>query len=146
MRLLLVPVLLALTLIPAASAGLPNACTLLTNAEVAKVFGAKIADRTKDAYGGCTWNGVTPNSFTSYHDTLSIQIVRVTRAQFDKWAKRAKNAVRVRGLGDAAFSQYTPGEFLSVWQNGIYLSVELGGGTSPITQSKALAREALARL
>jgi hypothetical protein len=146
---MLLAVGLALAFVQTASAGVPNPCALLTNAEVAKVFGAKIADRASDAYGsgrGCTWDGATPNSFTSYHASLRIDIARVTKAEFEKQAKKAKNAVPVRNVGELAYSQYLAGEVLTVWQHGIWMSVELSGGTSPIEAAKALARSALTRL
>jgi hypothetical protein len=145
----LAPVILALLLAPSASASLPHPCTLLTNAEVTKAFGTKIATRTGDAnrYGcSCTWQGVTAGSFTSYHARLSVDVAPATRAAFATAAKRAKNAVPVHDLGELAYSQYMAGEFLSVWQHGIALSVGLGGGTTPIASAKALARAALARL
>jgi hypothetical protein len=150
-RLVLLPVLLALALVPSASAGLPNACTLLTNAEVAKVFGAKIQNRTRDGnrlFGGCTWNGVPPSSFTSYHATLRTDIAHLTRAQFDKAAKRAKNAVPVHGVGDAAFSEYVDSgsTYLSVWAHGIWISIDLSTGSVWLAAAKTLARAALARL
>jgi hypothetical protein len=146
----LLAVSLALIFVSASSAApLPNPCTLLTNAEVAKAFGAKVANRTSDAYGldrGCTWDGAPPGRFTSYHATLHLDIAPASRAAFDKAAKRAKDAVPVHGVGDEAYSEYIAGEFLSVWQNGIYLSVELSGGSSPIEAAKTLARTALGRL
>jgi hypothetical protein len=149
LRLVLLPVLLALMSVPAASAGLPNPCALLTNAEVAKVFGARIGNRTSNSYGlnrGCTWDGVPPSSFTSYHASLRIDVSRVARAEFEKQARKAKDAVPVRGVGEIAYSQYIAGEFLSVWQNGIWISVELSGGSSPLADAKTLARAALTRL
>jgi hypothetical protein len=148
---LLVAVCVALALAPSASAAVPNPCTLLTNVEVAKVFGAKIHTRTRDGnrlFGGCTWNGVPPSSFTSYHATLRIDIAHLTRAQFDKAAKRAKNAVPVHGVGDAAFSEYVDSgsTSLSVWAHGIWISVDLSTGSVSLAAAKTLARSAVARL
>jgi hypothetical protein len=37
------------------------------------------------------------------------------------------------------------GEVLAVWHSGIYLAVELTGGSSPVAAAKMLAREALTR-
>jgi len=141
------PSLLALAFVPTASA-LPNPCALLTNAEVAKVFGAKIASRARDATvpGGCTWDGVTQGTFTSAHASLRIDIARVTKAEFEKQAKKAKNAVPVRDVGELAYSQYTAGETLTVWQQGIWMSVDLTEATSPLAAAKTIARAALARL
>ncbi len=147
MRLLL-SVVLALTFVPAAAAGLPNPCTLLTNAEVAKAFGSKIQSRANESYGlsrSCTWEGAPLGSFTSAHASLQLDIAHVSRAQFLKNAKKAKNAVPIHGIGDLAYSQYMAGEFLTVWRQGIWLSVSLGGVSSPIASAKALARSAIAR-
>jgi hypothetical protein len=145
---LLASILVALALAPGAAAAVPNPCTLLTNADVAKVFGAKIASRVGDGnrlHRGCTWNGIPAGSFTSYHATLRIDVAQISRAQFDTIAKKTKHAVPIRGLGEAAFSSYMAGEFLAVWHSGIYLAVELTGGSSPVAAAKMLAREALTR-
>jgi hypothetical protein len=145
----LLAVVLALALSPVASAGLPNACALLTNAEVAKAFGAKVANRTSATnglYRGCTWDGAPPSSFTSYHASLHLDITRITRAQFEKLARKTPNAVPVHGLGEAAFSQYAAGEFLAVWHKGVVLNFALSGGSSPLATAKTLARSAVARL
>jgi hypothetical protein len=45
---LLLAVGLAIVFAQAAAARVPNPCVLVTSAEVAKVFGAKIADRSSD--------------------------------------------------------------------------------------------------
>src|SRR3984957_10440978 len=45
-------VVLVLTLVPAASAGLPNPCQLLTNTEVASVLGGQVVSRSGDAHRG----------------------------------------------------------------------------------------------
>ena len=139
----------ALVLAWPAAARAPNACALLTNAEVAKAFGSKIATRTRDGnrYGGsCTWEGVSLGSFTSFHATLRIDIAPVTRSEWLKAARKAKNAVPVHGVGDLAYSEYMAGEFLVIWQDGFYVGVELSGVASPVPTAKTLARAALARL
>jgi hypothetical protein len=147
-RRLLASILAALAFAPVAAATIPNPCALLTNAEVAKVFGAKIATRVSDGNRlrrGCTWDGVAAGSFTSYHATLRIDVAPISRAQFGTIAKKTKHAVPIHGLGEAAFSSYMAGEFLAVWHSGIYLAVELTGGSSPVAAAKILAREALRR-
>jgi hypothetical protein len=92
MRLLL-SVVLALTFVPAAAAGLPNPCTLLTNAEVATAFGAKVQSRVGESHRfgrSCAWEGVPLGSFTSAHASLRVDIAHVSRAQFLKNAKEGE--------------------------------------------------------
>jgi hypothetical protein len=147
MRLLL-SVVLALTFVPAAAAGLPNPCTLLTNAEVATAFGAKVQSRVGESHRfgrSCAWEGVPLGSFTSAHASLRVDIAHVSRAQFLKNAKKAKNAVPVHGIGDLAYAQYIAGQSLTVWRHGIWLSLDLTGVSSPLASAKALARSAIAR-
>jgi len=135
-------------LAPSASPALPNPCTLLTNAEVAKAFGSKIQSRAGESYRfgrSCAWEGVPLGSFTSAHASLRVDIAQISRAQFLKNAKKAKNAVPVHGLGDLAYSQYIAGQSLTVWRHGIWLSLDLTGVSSPLGAAKALARSALAR-
>lgn len=142
-------VVVALGLAPSASAALPNPCTLLTNDEVAKAFGTTIATRTSDGnrYGrSCTWDGVAQGTFTSAHASLRIDLAHTTKADFLRGAKRAKHAVPLHGLGDLAFSEYMAGEFISVWQRGVWLGFDLTGVSSPTASAKALARAALTRL
>jgi len=139
----------AAALAPAASAGLPNPCTLLTNAEVAKAFGTKIATRTSEGnrYGrSCAWDGVARGTFTSAHASLRIDLAQTTKADFLRGAKRAKNAVPLQGLGDLAYSEYMAGEFISVWQRGVSVGFDLTGVSTPIASANALAHAALARL
>jgi hypothetical protein len=140
--------LFALSFVTTASAAMPNPCALLTNAEVAKAFGAKIASRTRDATvpGSCTWDGVTLGTFTSAHASLRIDIARITKVEFEKQATKAKNAVPVRGVGELAYSQYTAGETLTVWQQCSCKDTALTETTSPLAAAKTLARAALARL
>jgi len=78
--------------------------------------------------------------------TLEIGVAPVTRSQFVKVAEKAKNAVPVRRVGELAFSQYTAGESLTVWQHGVWMSIDLTGVSSPVATAKALARAALKRL
>ena len=147
MRLLLSAVI-ALAFAPTATAVLPNPCTLLTNAEVATAFGSKIQSRAGESYRfgrSCAWEGVPLGSFTSAHASLRVDIAQVTRAQFLKNAKKAKNAVPVHGIGDLAYSQYVAGQSLTVWRHGIWLSLDLTGVSSPLASAKALARSAIAR-
>jgi hypothetical protein len=137
-----------LAVAPGASAALPDPCTLLTNVEVATAFGSKIQSRAGESYRfgrSCAWEGVPLGSFTSAHATLRVDIAHSTKADFVKNAKKAKHAVPVHGIGDLAYSQYVAGQSLTVWQHGIWLSLDLTGVSSPLASAKALARSAIAR-
>ena len=59
--------------------------------------------------------------FTSAHASLRIDLAHTTKADFLKGARRAKNAVPLHGLGDLAYSEYMAGEFISVWQRGVWI-------------------------
>jgi hypothetical protein len=54
--------------------------------------------------------------------------------------------VPLHGFGDLGNSQYTAGEFISIWRRGVWIGVDLTGVSSPITSAKALARAALEHL
>ena len=140
----LVSLVLALAFIPVASgATLPSPCTLLTNAQVAKVLGSKVAYRTAGA-GYCTWNGMALGAFTSAHSILMVAIARSTKAAFKATEAARRGAVRVRGVGQAAFG--TPESnvvFLIVWQRGVVLSLVASSVSTPLDVEEAAAKIAL---
>jgi hypothetical protein len=143
----LIGLVLALTFVPAASAGLPNPCTLLTNAQVAKAFGSQIANRTSGGNGGlgrsCSWTGVPLGPATSAHGQLMVQVAPMAEAQFMREAKRAKGGLAVRGVGELAYSVMNGG-FIFVWQRGIELTMFASYVSSQTT--KSLATAAVTRL
>ncbi|HEY3920589.1 MAG TPA: hypothetical protein VGL76_00575 [Gaiellaceae bacterium] len=138
----------------AAGAATPNPCRLLTNAEVAKAIGSKVASRQTVHYAGerghtCEWQGVNLSSASSYavHRSLMIMATDVTRAQFLKSANLSQGAVRVDGIGQVAFREGNGNvTFLNVWQNGHSFSFIVGEVTNPLAAEKTAARLALGRV
>lgn len=140
----------AAALAPAASAGLPNPCTLLTNAEVAKVLGSKVVARAASGnrlYTSCTWTGANLGGYAPTHRSLAIQVSQSTKAQFEKTARTLPGAIRVTGVGEAAFTQRAGGgSFLNVYARGYGLEVIASLITSPLEVEKRAATAALKRL
>jgi hypothetical protein len=144
---------LVLALTPAASAGLPNPCALLTNAEVAKALGSKVESRDVVAYPGsrgktCEWKGAnlaTPNSYP-VHRSVMITVSTATKAQFEKGARQTTGAVPVRGIGGAAYATTGVVKFFYAWQHGFTISVIAGNAIDPIQTEKGVAKIAVTRV
>jgi acetaldehyde dehydrogenase (acetylating) len=140
----------AAALTPAASAGLPNPCRLLTNAEAAKLLVSKVAARDASGnrlYTSCTWTGANLGRYAPTHRSLAIQVSRSTKAQFEKAAGKLPGAIRVTGVGEAAFTQRAGGgSFLNVYARGYGLELIASLVTSPLEVEKRAATTALKRL
>ena len=135
-------------------ASTPKACALLTNAEVAKALGSKIASKQTVTFGGgpndtCQWTGVNlsgPNAYAT-HRTLTVTVGETTRAKFLEFADATPHVVRIRGLGQLAYSQGNGNlDELVVWQSGHVLTVIANLVSSPLAVEKVAARAAVARL
>jgi hypothetical protein len=141
---ILVPALAALGL------AVPNACTLLTNAEAATVLGSKIESHEPGGGGhSCTWTGVNLSrpGFYETHRTLMVDAAAESRAGFVRSADREASARLVRGLGDVAFRTGNGNiTFLAVWQKGYVVTLEAGLVTDPLAAEKQAAKLALKRL
>jgi hypothetical protein len=136
-------VVFALAFAPAAAAGLPNPCTHLTNAEVAKALGSKIVGREASGnghYRSCTWTGADLGGYSPTHRTLMVQIVTVTKAQFDKGAREMTHAVRISGIGQEAYTSTGPLSVLEVWQKGYALSFIASLVSDPLPTEKSVAK------
>jgi hypothetical protein len=142
----LLPFAVALVWSPGALAGsLPSPCALLTNTEVAKALGSKVAYRT-DQHGTCTWNGVALSAYTSANATLSLSVTRASKTAFRKGELESAGAVSISGIGQLAYA--TPRSnvaFLVVWKDGVALYVLVSGVVSPLEIEKAVATIALRR-
>ena len=148
-----VAVAVALVAIPVASATRPDVC-LLTNAEVGKVLGGKIAGRTgggseKRGYS-CTWTGPTLHGFFAVTRTAGIDFHRQTRAEFDREkARAAQNGafiIGLKGIGVEAYENQGPVDEVDAWQRGYSLAVYTQEVVSPLESEKTLAKLALSRL
>jgi hypothetical protein len=148
----LVLVALALALGSAASGGVPNPCALLMNAEVAKALGSKIESRDMPSFGGrgrtCKWTGVNlaTSGFYEVHRDLTVTVSSSTRAQFDRSARQAPGAVRVRSVGQAAYASTGAVKSLDVWQHGYVLWIIAGNAIDPIATATSAAKLAVRRL
>jgi hypothetical protein len=142
---------LGLVIVPMAAARPPQACTLLTNAEVAKVFGEKVELRTVTGVGGCKWSGLPLGTFTSAHPQLILFVGQVTKARFEKLGQRQPGEapgplpLPVHGVGQLAFASDND-DSLEVWSHGTELSFLNSGIVAPIASMKILAAAAIARL
>jgi hypothetical protein len=147
MRRLLVP-LLALTLVPAAPAALPNACTLLTNNQAASALGTGISYRFPGGdrrYRTCTWRGV-PLADSSYaQPQVVLQVRELPRKAFDRQRARTTEAVGVRGVGASAYWVPTIAT-LFAWEDGVALTVFAARDAAPLPATRRLATAAFARL
>ena len=129
-------------------------CGLLTNAEVAKAIGSKIDSKQIMNFGGgpndtCQWVGVNlagPSSYAT-HRTLTVTVDIQSRAKFLEFADEVKGALRVKGIGQLAFSQGNGNlHQLVVWQGGYVLTFTANLVSNPLVVEKLAARDAVARL
>jgi hypothetical protein len=149
----LVPVVVALAFAPGASGSVPNPCTLLTNAEVTKALGSKVESREIVDFGGrgrtCKWTGVSlsASAYYQHHRTLTVTATTITGARFEQGARQTRGAVRVAGVGAAAY-RYGNGNvtFLSFWQRGRALTIVASLVTDPFRAERIAATAALNRL
>jgi hypothetical protein len=151
MRLLLLFALFAAVAAPTASAGLPNPCTLLTNAEVANVLGSPIETREVSGngkYHTCKWTGknlARPDALPSQR-SLMVQLTASTKARFLKGAKETPGSIRVNGIGEAAYTTTGVLRYLDVQQHGYALWIIAGDVSDPLAAEKAAAKTAVTHL
>ena len=70
-----------------------------------------------------------------------------TKAQLEKTARNMLGAIRVTGVGEAAFTQRQGGgSFLNVYSHGYGIEVIASLVTSPLDVEKSAAKTALTRL
>jgi hypothetical protein len=141
MRKLLVVAVAVLVFAPAASAGSTNPCVLITSDDAGKALGGKAGKgkaATLGLYKSCT--------YTSGRKTLTVLFRKITRADFEKSAKKNPPPVfPIPGIGDAAFSA-GGGSSLLVWQKGSELVFTFIGFNPFVQTQKDLAKAALKRL
>ena len=145
----MLPVVLALIFVPAASAGLPNPCGLLTNAEVAKALGSKIVSREPTGtgrYRTCTWTGADLGGYAPMHRTLMVQVTSATKTQFDKSARTTPGAVPVHEIGQEAYAETGHVPSVNVWQHGDAIWINASLVNDPVQTAKTVAKLAVKRL
>src|SRR5262245_45635826 len=141
--------------VAAEHAALPNACALLTNADVAKVFGAKVAYRSYAQSSGCTWLG-WPFERQYGQQMVTLDVTPATRAQFDEVSsfvvsdgpglRRVGRSTPIDGVGQAAFAQLYAFTDLEVFYRGLVIKVDTTFVGGPLAAKKRLAAAAIARL
>lgn len=129
-----------LTLVPAASAAVPNACTLLTLAQVVSALGGKSSSQRGFATRGaatCIWTA--PGNVM-----LNLQLLQMTKADFKQGLADEQGAQRLRGIGELAYV-LGGGRALTVWHRGITITVAYNTQTR-LQAAKRVATAAVARL
>jgi hypothetical protein len=138
----------ALTVVPAASARLPNACTLLTRAQAEAALGAKLqwSQRQGNKLSStCTFHGEPYNASAYAQPTLTLVVNRITPARFRQAFRVSATAFRVRGVGDDAYATGGIVRTLNVLGNGYGLMVMIPQEKT-LQWAKRLAGEALTHL
>jgi hypothetical protein len=138
-RRLLAPIVI-LALAPAASAAVPNACTLLTPAQAETAVGGKIKQRRGfSSRGGavCIWT-------SSANVMLNVQVLQMSKADFKKGLANEQGAQALRGVGELAYA-LGGGKTVTAWHRGVTLTVAYN--TVPAGQTaKRVASAVVARL
>ena len=75
-----------------------------------------------------------------------VQIVTVTKAQFEKGAREMTHVVRISGIGQEAYASTGPLSVLEVWQKGYSLSFIASLVSDPLPTEKGVAKLFLTRL
>lgn len=128
-----------------ASAAVRSPCSVLTNAEVAKVFGASVAYRSTSGRF-CTWNSAPLNGL-GVNAMLRVEVASGSAAKLKHVVAAISGVVPVTGLGAAAFylrTQITP----SLWvaKRDAVISITATTVASPLSTEKAAARLVLKRV
>jgi hypothetical protein len=131
----------ALVFAPAASAGSPKPCALVTADDAGKALGVKVGAgkaQTLGLYKACT--------YTKGRKTLTVLVRQIDKKAFEKSAKKNPPPVfPIPGIGDEAFSA-GGGSALLVWKKGTEVTFTFVG-VSPVVQTqKDVANAALKRL
>jgi hypothetical protein len=137
-----------LTVVPAASARVPNACTLLSRAQAEAALGTKLqwSQRQGDKFFSvCTFHGEPYNASSYGHPTLMLTLNKSTPAGFRRGFNLSRTAVRVRGIGDMAYT--TSGNVRAIYVLGkgyaLMLTIPQDKG---LPWAKTVASEALSHL
>jgi hypothetical protein len=129
----------------APSEHVPGACTLLTPAELVDALGSRPRYRTAEPgteSSTCMWHDEPLTSLGKV--TLSVQVVRMTEAAFERALSRGRGGQRVAGLGETAYA-FRDGALLTVWHRGYTLTV-VNRTDRPLESGKRVAAAAIARL
>ncbi len=143
----LVPVLLALSAVSAASAARPpDPCALLTNAQVTKAIGYKVALHSTGPgltglYRSCTWSGPAIG-FTQSRPSLMLQTSRLSKARFLNGAQGHALIAGLRGPG----YELMDGNIVLAWNDGVALMFEFEQAQTTPKSTLVVVGQALAKL
>jgi hypothetical protein len=139
---------------PAAIRRVPDACTLLSDAEVRAALGREPAHRTQGvgspASSTCLWHEAPVVAGPSDAE-LALSSSQVSRSSFESLFVGAAAARRVRGLGELAYfvpkgsRPFGAHHVLAVWRRGVALTVFVADTRAPLETTRRLAAAALAR-
>jgi hypothetical protein len=133
-------VAVSLMLAPAASAAVPNACTLLTTAQVEKALGGKSTSRR-----GFSTRGATTCIWTSSASVMmNLQLLQMSKADFREGLADEPGKVALRGIGELAYV-LGGGRTVTVWHRGVAITVAFNS-QERLQDAKGVARAAVARL
>jgi hypothetical protein len=130
-----------------AVAQLPNPCTLLMDSEVSAAVGgaATHAESGTRLYHVCTWSG-PPQGYAQTSQQMSIQVGRVTKAQFLDEMRHSTPTPAPVPAGGRGILAFVDNGGLYVWQGGDELELDGPYLTVYPLKGLALAKLALKRL
>jgi hypothetical protein len=132
---------------PATAAPLPNACTLVADAQLASAIGGKIRHMARPVTNGarmCVWERTTFEVGPNPQVTLTV--LPLTRDKFTaKWNRPIPNVRPVRGVADIAYS-IDGGQWFVAWARGIEVVVNTTDLKTPLETAKRVAKLAFTRL
>jgi hypothetical protein len=137
-----------LTVVPVASARVPNACTLLTGSQAQAALGTKLQWKQRQGdkfFSVCTWHGEPYNASAYGHPTLMLTLNKSTPARFRRGFNLSRTAVRVRGIGDMAYTTSGMVHALYVLGKGYALMLTIPQDRG-LPWAKTVAGEALSHL
>jgi hypothetical protein len=144
---LLVPLLLALSAVSAASgARPPDPCALLSNAQVTKAIGYKVELHSTGPgltglYRSCTWSGPAIG-FTQSRPSLILQASRLAKAKF---LKGAQGHALISGLAGPGY-ELMDGNIVLAWNDGVALMFEFEQAQTTPKSTLVVVSQALAKL
>ena len=124
---------------------MPDACALLTPAEVVDVVGSRPRQRTPghgSDIDSCIWHDGPVT--TPANEKLVVQVARMPRAVFEDLMSRQRGAQPLEGVGEVAYA-LREGRGVIVWHAGYSLAID-NRGAMPLETLERVAAAAIARM
>jgi hypothetical protein len=138
----------ALTVVPVASARVPNACTLLTRPQAEAALGVKLQwtqPQGTKLYSSCTFHGRPYAASSPSAPTLTLIVSESTPARFLGSRDASRSAVTVHGIGEFAYTTGGVIRTLNVLGKGYAFTLMLPPDKM-LPWAKTVAGQVLARL